>query len=100
MRQPITSIGNSPVESMKSSENPNMSYYPFTAVVEKDADLSSGEGVSISVDGLSGDSGNSIYLEQMFIREDGNPLLCIQERKTWKAGEAVCRGWKKYVRFH
>lgn len=31
----ITSIGNSPVESMKSSENPNMSYYPFTAVVEK-----------------------------------------------------------------
>ena len=37
---------------MKSSENPNMSYYPFTAVVEKDADLSSGEGVSISVDGL------------------------------------------------
>ena len=68
----ITSIGNSPVESMQSSENPNMSYYPFTAVVEKDADLSSGEGVSISVDGLSGDSEDSIYLEQMFIREDGN----------------------------
>ena len=77
----ITSIGNSPVESMKSSENPNMSYYPFTAVVEKDADLSSGEGVSISVDGLSGDSGNSIYLEQMFIREDGNRSYVYKKGK-------------------
>ena len=77
----ITSIGNSPVESMKSSENPNMSYYPFTAVVEKDADLSSGEGVSISVDGLSGDSGDSIYLEQMFIREDGNRSYVYKKGK-------------------
>ena len=77
----ITSIGNSPVESMKSSENPNMSYYPFTAVVEKDADLSSGEGVSISVDGLSGDSGNSIYLEQMFIREGGNRSYVYKKGK-------------------
>ena len=77
----ITSIGNSPVESMKSSENPYMSYYPFTAVVEKDADLSSGEGVSISVDGLSGDSGNSIYLEQMFIREDGNRSYVYKKGK-------------------
>ena len=77
----ITSIGNSPVESMKSSENPNMSYYPFTAVVEKDADLSSGEGVSISVDGLSGDSGNSIYLERMFIREDGNRSYVYKKGK-------------------
>ena len=77
----ITSIGNSPVESMKSSENPNMSYYAFTAVVEKDADLSSGEGVSISVDGLSGDSGNSIYLEQMFIREDGNRSYVYKKGK-------------------
>lgn len=78
----ITSIGNSPVESMKSSENPNMSYYPFTAVVEKDADLSSGEGVSISVDGLSGDSGDSIYLEQMFIREDGNRSYVYKKGKN------------------
>ena len=74
--------GNSPVESMKSSENPNMSYYPFTAVVEKDADLSSGEGVSISVDGLSGDSGDLIYLEQMFIREDGNRSYVYKKGKN------------------
>lgn len=78
----ITSVGNSPVESMKSSENPNMSYYPFTAVVEKDADLSSGEGVSISVDGLSGDSGDLIYLEQMFIREDGNRSYVYKKGKN------------------
>ena len=83
----ITSIGNSPVESMKSSENPNMSYYPFTAVVEKDADLSSGEGVSISVDGLSGDSGNSIYLEQMFIEKtETAPMYTRKENmEGWKS---------------
>ena len=68
----ITGVGNSPVEGMQSSENANLSYYPFTAVIEGDAELSPGEGVSISIDGLSGDGEDAIYLEQMFIREDGN----------------------------
>lgn len=71
----VTGISNSPISGNYYGNNPNMSYYPFTAVIKGDADLQNGEGVDLSVDGLSSSSFNgndSIYLGQAFVREENN----------------------------
>ncbi len=69
----ITSISNSPSSNNYYGGNPNMSYYPFTAVIRGDAELSNGEGVDLSVEGLNSSSydPNAIYLSQAFVREEG-----------------------------
>ena len=69
----ITSVSNSPSSNNYYSSNPNMSYYPFTAVIRGDADLTNGEGVDLSMDGLNSSSYNpdAIYLSQAFVREEG-----------------------------
>lgn len=69
----ITGISNSPSSNNYYGGNPNMSYYPFTAVIRGDAELSNGEGVDLSVEGLNSSSYNpdAIYLSQAFVREEG-----------------------------
>ncbi|MCI9486517.1 MAG: HlyD family efflux transporter periplasmic adaptor subunit [Lachnospiraceae bacterium] len=69
----ITSISNSPSSGNYYGGNPNMSYYPFTAVIREDAELSNGEGVDLSVEGLNSSSydPDAIYLSQAFVREEG-----------------------------
>lgn len=68
----ITGIGATPVEGGYFSGNPNMSYYPFTAVISEEANFKNGEGVSISAEGFtsSGEIMEDIYLMQAFVRED------------------------------
>lgn len=68
----ITGIGATPVEGGYFSGNPNMSYYPFTAVISEEANFKNGEGVSISSEGFtsSGEFMDDIYLMQAFVRED------------------------------
>ena len=68
----ITSISSSPFSGNYYSSNPNMSYYPFTAVISGDADLSNGEGVDLSMDGFTSSyDPNAIFLSQAFVREEG-----------------------------
>lgn len=72
----ITSVSGTPSDSnYYGGSNPNMSYYPFTAVIKGDADLNNGDGVDLSLDGISsGDTSQNgdIYLSNAFVREDGN----------------------------
>lgn len=70
----ITGISNSPTSGSYYGGNPNMSYYPFTAVIKGDAELSNGEGVDLSVEGLNSSSydPDAIYLSQAFVREEGS----------------------------
>lgn len=69
----ITGISNSPSSNNYYGGNPNMSYYPFTAVIRGDAELSNGEGVELSMEGLNSSSydPDAIYLSQAFVREEG-----------------------------
>lgn len=68
----ITGIGATPVEDGYFSGNPNMSYYPFTAVISEETNFKNGESVSISAEGFtsSGEIMEDIYLMQAFVRED------------------------------
>ena len=68
----ITGIGATPVEDGYFSGNPNMSYYPFTAVISEETNFKNGESVSISAEGVtsSGEIMEDIYLMQAFVRED------------------------------
>ncbi len=72
----ITSVSNTPSSGNYFSSNPNMSYYPFTAVIKGDADLRNGDGVDLSVEGMenggSSMESGAIYLAQAFVREEGN----------------------------
>ena len=85
----ITGVSNSPSSGYYSS-NENMSYYPFTAVIKGDAELSNGEGVNLTVEGLSSVSEDELYLDQMFVREEGNQYY------VYKKGENG-RLTKQYV---
>ena len=81
----ITGVSNTPMSSsFQSSNNVNMSYYPFTAVIKGEADLSNGEAVSISVDGISSEMENAIYLDQMFVREEGNQYYVYKKGENGK----------------
>ena len=68
----VTGVGNSPVSDYSTGENQNQSFYPFTLVIHGDANLSNGESVNLSMNGIAADSDGSIYLEKMFVREEGN----------------------------
>ena len=68
----VTGVGNSPVSDYSTGENQNQSFYPFTLVIHGDANLSNGESVNLSMDGIAAGSDDSIYLEKMFVREEGN----------------------------
>lgn len=68
----IQSIGDYPTENYgwSSSQNPNVSYYPFTVFVDGSADLQEGYYVSIQYGTQGGESGN-IYIEAPFLRQEG-----------------------------
>ena len=68
----VTGVGNSPVSDYSTGENQNQSFYPFTLVIHGDANLSNGESVNLSMNGIVAGSDGSIYLEKMFVREEGN----------------------------
>lgn len=85
----VTGIGGTPVTGYYSS-NENMSYYPFTVVINGDAELTNGQGVDLSVDGLSTSMSEELYLSKMFVREEGNQYY------VYKKGENG-RLTKQYV---
>lgn len=87
----VTSVSMSPLSGYYGN-SANTSYYPFTAVIKGDADLRNGEGVQLSVDGMSSymSSSDELYLDQMFVREEGNQYY------VYKKGENG-RLTKQYV---
>lgn len=85
----VTGVGSTPTSGYYSS-NENMSYYPFTVVIKGDAELTNGQGVDLTVDGLSNSMSDELYLDQMFVREEGNQYY------VYKKGENG-RLTKQYV---
>lgn len=86
----VTGVGNSPVTDYGMGSNQNQSYYPFTLVIHGDANLSNGESVNLSMDGVSSGDDGTIYLDKMFVREEGNRYY------VYKRGENK-RLTKQYV---
>lgn len=86
----VTGVGGSPVSGYYYGNNENMSYYPFTVVIKGDAELTNGQGVDLSVDGLSNSMSDELYLSRMFVREEGNQYY------VYKKGENG-RLTKQYV---
>ena len=76
----ISGVSSSPLTGYSDGNNENLSYYPFTAVIHGDAELSNGDGVDLSIDDLSSQDEDEIYLEQMFVREDGNQYYVYKKR--------------------
>lgn len=86
----VTGVSLSPIQGYY-GDNANMSYYPFTAVIKGDADLRNGEGVNLSVDGMTSTNyDDQLYLDQAFVREEGNQYY------VYKKGEND-RLTKQYV---
>lgn len=57
------------------SSNPNISYYPYTAVIEGDTEeIENGESVSITLDqgNMVSAEGGSLYLPLAYVRTEGN----------------------------
>lgn len=75
----VQSIGDFPSaeSNWNGMENPNSSYYPFTAFVDGSADLQAGRYVSMTYTTGSGESG--IYLENPFLRtEKGQSYVFVR----------------------
>jgi hypothetical protein len=53
-------------------------------VIHGDAELSNGDGVDLSIDDLSSQDEDEIYLEQMFVREDGNQYYVYKKGDNGK----------------
>ena len=80
----ISGVSSSPSTGYSDGNNENLSYYPFTAVIHGDAELSNGDGVDLSIDDLSSQDEDEIYLEQMFVREDGNQYYVYKKGDNGK----------------
>ena len=53
-------------------------------MIHGDAELSNGDGVDLSIDDLSSQDEDEIYLEQMFVREDGNQYYVYKKGDNGK----------------
>ena len=81
--------------------NPNVSYYPFKVFVSEDQQLQEGESVSISYQAVSDSDGNSLYLENMYVRtENGKSYVMVRgengrlEQRWVQTGKVV---WDSYT---
>ena len=97
----IVSMGDFPTggDGWNGSNNPNVSYYPFTVFVDETADLQAGQYVSIQYSSAA--SENGIYLENPFIRtENGQSYVYVQgaggklEKRFVTTGKAL---WGSYT---
>ena len=80
----ISGVSSSPLTGYSDGNNENLSYYQFTEVIHGDAELSNGDGVDLSIDDLSSQDEDEIYLEQMFVREDGNQYYVYKKGDNGK----------------
>ena len=81
--------------------NTNVSYYPFKVFVSEDQQLQEGESVSISYQAVSDSDGNSLYLENMYVRtENGKSYVMVRgengrlEQRWVQTGKVV---WDSYT---
>ncbi len=74
----ISGVSSSPLTGYSDGNNENLSYYPFTAVIHGDAELSNGDGVDLSIDDLSSQDEDEIYLEQMFVGKTETNIMYIK----------------------
>lgn len=70
----VTEISNYPVTGdYYNSGNSNVSYYPFTAVIEEDTiDVSTGETVTINFDQSTSQDAGCLYIPLAYVRTEGN----------------------------
>lgn len=92
----ISGVSSSPLTGYSDGNNENLSYYPFTAVIHGDAELSNGDGVDLSIDDLSSQDEDEIYLEQMFVREDGNQYYVYKKGDNGKLKSSMSKLEKMY----
>lgn len=97
----VVSMGDFPTDDdgWNGSNNPNVSYYPFTVFVDETADLQAGMYANIQYS--SAESENGIYLENPFIRtENGQSYVYVQgangklEKRFVTTGKAL---WGSYT---
>lgn len=97
----VQSIGDSPssMDSWNGMGNPNATYYPFTAFVGEEANLQSGNYVSVQYS-TSG-STNGVYLQKAFIRtEKGTSYVYVRgaderlEKRIVTTGKSL---WGSYL---
>ena len=81
--------------------NTNVSYYPFKVFISEDQQLQEGESVSISYQAVSDSDGNSLYLENMYVRtENGKSYVMVRgengrlEQRWVQTGKVV---WDSYT---
>lgn len=99
----VVEVEDFPEDGMESwSEgNRNTSYYPFTVFVDESANLRAGTYVSVTYEKPSMSDGNTLYLENMFIREEnGRSYVLVKgedgklEKRTVQTGRNL---WGSYT---
>lgn len=70
----VSSISDFPTTNIDgwSMGNPNVSYYPCVVNVADDAELREGDYVSVKYSGAEQVSGNTFYMEKMYVRSDSS----------------------------
>ena len=100
----ITSVSDVPSDSRMyfgGSENPNVSYYDFTAAVEEGEALRSGEYVGITISSPDPEAGEGLYIEKPYVRtENGESYVYkvdengLLKKQTVQTGKTL---WDYYV---
>lgn len=81
--------------------NNNVSFYPFTVFVDEDAELRQYSYVSVTYEASNQNDFGSMYLENMFIRNEGGRSFCyvvgengLLEERTIQVGKSL---WGSYT---
>lgn len=89
----ITEVSDYPVDNNMNyggQGNANVSYYPFTAVIEDQEGLASGQYVDIMMNAVSEENTNALYISKAYIRqEDGKSYVFLADEND--------RLFKKFV---
>lgn len=74
----ITEISDYPVSGNSWGDgNPNVSYYGYTAYIEDSTALRNGEYVDLSISTGQSESGNGIYMDKAYVREENGKTYCM-----------------------
>lgn len=78
----ITEISTTPTDNMGygGEGNPNVSYYPYKALVENSEGLRNGEGVELRID-PNAQTKDALYIEQAFVRTESGKSYVMKEGK-------------------
>lgn len=78
----ITTVSHYPKEDASdqfTNGNPNVSWYPYTAVLEDATGFTTGESVEITLDVTDADTSDAIVLEQIYVRTDAEGSYVLMD---------------------